>query len=140
MLLSLFRCAAAKVKWGKETFSDIEVDMSEEPMVFKAQLFALTGVQPDRQKVMVKGAVLKVNSFKLKHGLMEQVGHISPTNDLCYVSSNFLVVLIHFPLDGPASWPSLQFERECCRPVHFVGKVVIVQTCLLQKDKLYIQT
>lgn len=60
-----------KVKWGKETFSDIEVDMSEEPMVFKAQLFALTGVQPDRQKVMVKGAVLKDHEWgniKLKDG------------------------------------------------------------------------
>jgi ubiquitin carboxyl-terminal hydrolase 14 len=29
-------------------------------MVFKAQLFALSGVQPDRQKVMLKGAVVKV--------------------------------------------------------------------------------
>ncbi|MGH0151935.1 UNVERIFIED_CONTAM: hypothetical protein FKN15_055145 [Acipenser sinensis] len=28
-------------------------------MVFKAQLFALTGVQPERQKVMVKGGTLK---------------------------------------------------------------------------------
>merc|ERR1719309_669326 len=27
-------------------------------MVFKAQLFALTGVQPERQKVMLKGAIL----------------------------------------------------------------------------------
>ncbi|EEC11108.1 Queuine tRNA-ribosyltransferase, putative [Ixodes scapularis] len=60
-----------KVKWGKETFSDVEVDTLEEPMVFKAQLFALTGVQPDRQKVMVKGAVLKDNDWgniKLKDG------------------------------------------------------------------------
>uniref|UniRef100_A0A6Q2XLK9 Ubiquitin carboxyl-terminal hydrolase n=1 Tax=Esox lucius TaxID=8010 RepID=A0A6Q2XLK9_ESOLU len=31
----------------------------EPPMVFKAQLFALTGVQPERQKVMVKGGTLK---------------------------------------------------------------------------------
>ncbi len=27
-------------------------------MVFKAQLFALTGVQPERQKIMLKGAIL----------------------------------------------------------------------------------
>uniref|UniRef100_A0A673YB89 Ubiquitin carboxyl-terminal hydrolase n=1 Tax=Salmo trutta TaxID=8032 RepID=A0A673YB89_SALTR len=32
----------------------------EPPMVFKAQLFALTGVQPERQKVMVKGGTLKM--------------------------------------------------------------------------------
>ena len=28
-------------------------------MLFKAQLFALTGVQPERQKVMLKGTTLK---------------------------------------------------------------------------------
>lgn len=38
----------------------MELNTDEPPMVFKAQLFALTGVQPDRQKVMVKGGTLKV--------------------------------------------------------------------------------
>lgn len=47
-----------KVKWGKEIFTDVEVNTDEEPMVFKAQLFALTGVQPERQKVMLKGSIL----------------------------------------------------------------------------------
>ncbi|GFR42512.1 hypothetical protein Agub_g3404 [Astrephomene gubernaculifera] len=47
------------VKWGKETYSDVELDMSQPPLVFKSQLFALTGVPPDRQKVMLKGALLK---------------------------------------------------------------------------------
>ena len=36
----------------------IKVNTDEEPMVFKAQLFALTGVQPERQKIMLKGAIL----------------------------------------------------------------------------------
>jgi len=48
-----------KVKWGKETFDQVEVNTDEEPMLFKAQLFALTGVQPQSQKVMLKGALLK---------------------------------------------------------------------------------
>lgn len=48
------------VKWGKEKFEEVELNTEEPPMVFKAQLFALTGVQPDRQKVMVKGGTLKV--------------------------------------------------------------------------------
>uniref|UniRef100_A0A8C2WF86 Ubiquitin carboxyl-terminal hydrolase n=1 Tax=Cyclopterus lumpus TaxID=8103 RepID=A0A8C2WF86_CYCLU len=48
------------VKWGKEKFDAIELNTEEPPMVFKAQLFALTGVQPDRQKVMVKGGTLKM--------------------------------------------------------------------------------
>ena len=48
-----------KVKWGKESFPDVEVNTDEEPLLFKAQLFALTGVQPERQKIMCKGATLK---------------------------------------------------------------------------------
>lgn len=48
-----------KVKWGKETFDQVDVNTDEEPMLFKAQLFALTGVQPQSQKVMLKGALLK---------------------------------------------------------------------------------
>jgi len=61
-----------KVKWGKETFSDIEVNTDEDPVLFKAQLFTLTGVQPERQKVMVKGVTLKDNEWgniKLKDGI-----------------------------------------------------------------------
>ena len=50
----------------------MEVNTDEEPMVFKAQLFALTGVQPERQKVMLKGAILDQSwdKMKMKDGLM----------------------------------------------------------------------
>ncbi|XP_014600227.1 PREDICTED: ubiquitin carboxyl-terminal hydrolase 14 isoform X1 [Polistes canadensis] len=48
-----------KVKWGKELYPNVEVNTDEEPMLFKAQLYALTGVQPERQKVMLKGITLK---------------------------------------------------------------------------------
>ena len=48
------------VKWAKEKFSDLECNTDEAPLVFKAQLFALSGVQPERQKLMVKGSVVKV--------------------------------------------------------------------------------
>jgi len=61
-----------KVKWGKELFKDVVLSTDEEPMVFRAQLFALTGVQPDRQKVMLKGMTLKIDSWanvKLKDGI-----------------------------------------------------------------------
>lgn len=47
------------MKWGKELFNDIEVNTDEDPMLFKAQLFELTGVNPERQKVMIKGIILK---------------------------------------------------------------------------------
>lgn len=61
------------VKWGKEKFTDIECNTDEPPEVFKAQLFALSGVQPDRQKVMMKGVTLKDDAWgnmKLKDGAM----------------------------------------------------------------------
>nr|XP_034190406.1 ubiquitin carboxyl-terminal hydrolase 14 isoform X3 [Osmia lignaria] len=61
-----------KVKWGKELFPNVEVNTDEEPMLFKAQLFALTGVQPERQKVMLKGMTLKDDDWgniKLKDGI-----------------------------------------------------------------------
>uniref|UniRef100_A0A674EUQ2 Ubiquitin carboxyl-terminal hydrolase n=1 Tax=Salmo trutta TaxID=8032 RepID=A0A674EUQ2_SALTR len=45
--------------WIFEKFDAIELNTEEPPMVFKAQLFALSGVQPVRQKVMVKGGTLK---------------------------------------------------------------------------------
>lgn len=60
------------VKWGKEKFQDVELDLGEPPEVFKAQLFALSGVQPSRQKVMVKGVVIKDDDWgnvKLKDGV-----------------------------------------------------------------------
>ncbi|XP_060077354.1 ubiquitin carboxyl-terminal hydrolase 14-like [Ylistrum balloti] len=59
------------VKWGKEKFSDVDCNTDEPPIVLKAQLFALSGVQPERQKVMMKGAVLKDDEWgkvKLKDG------------------------------------------------------------------------
>ncbi|MGH0146477.1 UNVERIFIED_CONTAM: hypothetical protein FKN15_021617 [Acipenser sinensis] len=60
------------VKWGKEKFDAVELNTEEVPMVFKAQLFALTGVQPERQKVMVKGGTLKDEEWgniKIKNGM-----------------------------------------------------------------------
>ncbi|CAL1579427.1 unnamed protein product [Knipowitschia caucasica] len=60
------------VKWGKEKFDAVELNTEEPPVVFKAQLFALTGVQPDRQKVMVKGGTLKDDEWgniKIKNGM-----------------------------------------------------------------------
>lgn len=60
------------IKWGKEKFEKVEVNTDETPELFKAQLFALSGVSPDRQKVMLKGSVLKDGSWgnmKLKDGI-----------------------------------------------------------------------
>ncbi|RWS27505.1 ubiquitin carboxyl-terminal hydrolase 14-like protein [Leptotrombidium deliense] len=61
-----------KVKWGKELFSDVELNTDEEPIVFKAQLYALTGVKVERQKVMFKGKVVG-NDLWVKDGLKDGI-------------------------------------------------------------------
>ena len=53
------------IKWGKEKFADVHCNTDEPPIVFKATLFSLSGVQPDRQKVMYKGVVIKVSCIDL---------------------------------------------------------------------------
>lgn len=51
---------AVSVKWQKELFPKVEIDTSQPPYLFKCQLYDLTGVPPERQKIMVKGGLLKV--------------------------------------------------------------------------------
>jgi len=61
-----------KVKWGKENYPNVELNTDELPILFKAQLFALTGVQPERQKVMIKGKIVTDDSweeFPVKDGV-----------------------------------------------------------------------
>lgn len=53
-----------KVKWGKENYPNVELNTDELPLLFKAQLFALTGVQPERQKVMIKGKIVTDDSWQ----------------------------------------------------------------------------
>ena len=54
---------AVTVKWGKQKFEGIELDTSAPVDLFKAQLYALTQVPADRQKIMgVKGGTLKDNA------------------------------------------------------------------------------
>mmetsp|Transcript_38551 Transcript_38551/g.46608 ORF Transcript_38551/g.46608 Transcript_38551/m.46608 type:complete len:495 (+) Transcript_38551:208-1692(+) len=61
------------VKWGKEIFKDVEIDYAQPPVVFKTQIFSMSGVPIDRQKVMAKGKMLKDDDpwdkFKLKDGM-----------------------------------------------------------------------
>jgi len=48
------------VKWGKQKFEKVELDTAAPVELFKAQLYALTQVPPDRQKIMgVKGGTVK---------------------------------------------------------------------------------
>ncbi|KAG0227078.1 Ubiquitin carboxyl-terminal hydrolase 14 [Actinomortierella wolfii] len=62
------------VKWNGKKFDDIELDLSEPGLTFKAQLFALTGVDPERQKIFVKGGMLKDDTDMSKLGIKAMMG------------------------------------------------------------------
>lgn len=47
------------VKWGKNVYKDINVNVKEAASEFKAQIYSLTNVEPQNQKIFVKGGILK---------------------------------------------------------------------------------
>ena len=47
------------IKWNKQLFETVELDMNESIETFKAQIFTLTNVPVEKQKVMAKGKILK---------------------------------------------------------------------------------
>jgi ubiquitin carboxyl-terminal hydrolase 14 len=47
------------VKWNGKKYENIELNLTEPALVFKSQLYTLTGVEPERQKIMIKGGMLK---------------------------------------------------------------------------------
>jgi ubiquitin carboxyl-terminal hydrolase 14 len=47
------------VKWNGKKFDNLQINTSEPPLIFKSVLFSLTGVEPARQKILVKGGTLK---------------------------------------------------------------------------------
>lgn len=59
------------VKWQKKVFPAVEVDTDQPALVFKCQLFDLTGVHPERQKIMIKGGLLKDDADMKQLGLKD---------------------------------------------------------------------
>lgn len=74
------------VKWNKEIFKDIEVDKELPPSVLKAQLFSLTNVPIERQKIMAKGQTIGDDSWgkvTLTNGLtLLMMGSADPVPEL----------------------------------------------------------
>lgn len=54
-----------KVKWQKETFKDVQVDTDSDIIDFKAQLYALSCVPIERQKIMCAGKTLKDDEWNI---------------------------------------------------------------------------
>lgn len=63
------------VKWGKNTFKDVELDTDQDAETFMSQLYALSSVPVEKQKITIKGMKLKEDSDltllrpKLKDGM-----------------------------------------------------------------------
>ncbi|KAJ2960553.1 hypothetical protein NQZ79_g4151 [Umbelopsis isabellina] len=47
------------VKWSGKKFDDLDLDVNESPELFKNQIYSVTGVPPERQKIMIKGGTMK---------------------------------------------------------------------------------
>jgi len=60
-----------EIKWGNNIYKDVSIDFNEDPSDFKARLFSLTNVPPDRQKLMLKGGVLKETWAPFKNSLKQ---------------------------------------------------------------------
>mmetsp|Transcript_14995 Transcript_14995/g.12729 ORF Transcript_14995/g.12729 Transcript_14995/m.12729 type:complete len:149 (-) Transcript_14995:1186-1632(-) len=58
------------VKWGKETYKDVELDTAGSVHEFKAILYSMTDVPVEKQKVLCKGSVWKEDTdlSKIKDG------------------------------------------------------------------------
>mmetsp|Transcript_13520 Transcript_13520/g.31109 ORF Transcript_13520/g.31109 Transcript_13520/m.31109 type:complete len:485 (+) Transcript_13520:47-1501(+) len=70
--MAMAKSVKVNIKWNKQMFKDVEVSLMDGVEVLKLQLFSLTSVPVERQKVMVKGATLKddtdLESLGLKTG------------------------------------------------------------------------
>jgi len=110
------------VKWQKEVFPAVEIDTSQPPLVFKCQLYALTGVTPERQKIMVKGGLLKDdadwNALGLKEGQrLMMMGTVDE--------------IVKAPENNPVFLEDLPEEEQAASMGHTAGLFNLGNTCYM---------
>ncbi|KAB1218450.1 Ubiquitin carboxyl-terminal hydrolase 6 [Morella rubra] len=110
------------VKWQKELLKDVEIDTSQPPYVFKCQLFDLTGVPPERQKIMVKGGLLKDDADWSTLGVKEgQKLMMMGTAD----------EIMKAPEKGPVFVEDLPEEEQVVAVGHSAGLFNLGNTCYM---------
>ncbi|KAJ7951658.1 Ubiquitin carboxyl-terminal hydrolase [Quillaja saponaria] len=110
------------VKWQKELFRDVEIDTSQPPYVFKCQLFDLTGVPPERQKIMVKGGLLKDDADWSTLGVKEgQKLMMMGTAD----------EIVKAPEKGPVFMEDLPEDEQAIAVGHSAGLFNLGNTCYM---------
>ncbi|THG15020.1 hypothetical protein TEA_013926 [Camellia sinensis var. sinensis] len=118
----LLCCFLVSVKWQKETFSAVEIDTSQPPYVFKCQLYDLTGVPPERQKIMVKGGLLKDDADWSTLGVKEgQKLMMMGTAD----------EVVKAPEKGPVFMEDLPEEEQVVAVGHSAGLFNLGNTCYM---------
>ncbi|KAK9281340.1 hypothetical protein L1049_004240 [Liquidambar formosana] len=110
------------VKWQKELFPAVEIDTSQPPYVFKCQLYDLTGVPPERQKIMVKGGLLKDDADWSTLGVKEgQKLMMMGTAD----------EIVKAPEKGPVFMEDLPEEEQVVAVGHSAGLFNLGNTCYM---------
>lgn len=110
------------VKWQKELFRAVEIDTSQPPYVFKCQLFDLTGVPPERQKIMLKGGLLKDDADWSTLGVKEgQKLMMMGTAD----------EIVKAPEKGPVFVEDLPEEEQVVAVGHSAGLFNLGNTCYM---------
>ncbi|KAL5579402.1 hypothetical protein UlMin_011844 [Ulmus minor] len=110
------------VKWQKELLKDVEIDTTQSPFVFKCQLFDLTGVPPERQKIMVKGGLLKDDADWSALGVKQgQRLMMMGTAD----------EIVKAPEKGPVFMEDLPEEEQVVNLGHSAGLFNLGNTCYM---------
>ncbi|KAJ8774101.1 hypothetical protein K2173_009532 [Erythroxylum novogranatense] len=110
------------VKWQKEVFPNVEIDTSQPPCVFKSQLYDLTGVPPERQKIMVKGGLLKDDADWSTIG-------VKPGQKLMMMGTADEIVKA--PEKGPVFMEDLPEEEQVAAIGHSAGLFNLGNTCYM---------
>ncbi|KAH9604987.1 hypothetical protein KSS87_003567 [Heliosperma pusillum] len=109
------------VKWQKKTFP-VEIDATQSPFLFKCQLFDLTGVPPERQKIMVKGGLLKDDADWAAVGIKEgQKLMMMGTAD----------EIVNAPEKGPVFVEDLPEEEQALNLGYSAGLFNLGNTCYM---------
>ncbi|KAI5001086.1 hypothetical protein ZWY2020_011045 [Hordeum vulgare] len=110
------------IKWQKQVFPGIEIDTSQPPVVFKTQLYTLTGVPPERQKIMVKGGILKDDTDWSTLGLKDgqKLMMIGTADEI-----------VKAPENGPVFVEDLPEEEQAAALGHSAGLYNLGNTCYM---------
>ncbi|KAI3868566.1 hypothetical protein MKX03_003786 [Papaver bracteatum] len=110
------------VKWQKELLKKVEIDPSLPPLVFKSQLYDLTGVPPERQKIMINGGLLKDDddwsTLNVKEG--QKLMMMGTADEI-----------VKAPEKGPVFMEDLPEEEQAVAVGHTAGLYNLGNTCYM---------